>query len=45
VLLPRAHKSRAVMRRYFQSVERTRIVWDNFPPALAFVCDTPLHPQ
>jgi len=38
LMLPAAHRLRRTLRREFATVQRTRIVWRNLPPAFAYVC-------
>ena len=41
LVLPAAQALRRRLRRHFATVERTRIVWRNVPPAFAYVCRKP----
>lgn len=38
MLLPAARKFRARLNQHFSSVRKSRIVWDNMPPAFVYIC-------
>jgi len=40
-VLPAARRFRGVLDERFGSVQKTRIVWVNLPPAFVFVCEEP----
>lgn len=40
---PAAIKTRELFRTYFRHVRKSKITWNNVPPAFMFVCDGPRH--